>query len=34
MPELAWRWAYPGIMILMAFLVAGMLIYFKRKHWI
>ncbi len=34
MPELAWRWAYPAIMTIMALIVSGMLFYFRRKNWI
>ena len=34
MPELEWRWAYPGIMGMMALVVAGMLVYFRRRKWI
>lgn len=34
MPELDWRWAYPAVLILMALISVGMLIYFKRKKWL
>jgi magnesium transporter len=33
MPELGWRFGYPALWILMVSLVAGMLIYFRRKNW-
>ena len=34
MPELAWRWAYPAVLVVM--LVAGvlMLAYFRKKKWL
>jgi magnesium transporter len=34
MPELEWRWGYPGVMILMALVTCGMLCFFKRKKWL
>ena len=34
MPELGWRFGYPILWLLMISLVAGMLIYFRRKNWI
>ncbi len=33
MPELKWRWAYPGIWVVMGATVAGMVLYFKKKRW-
>jgi magnesium transporter len=33
MPELSWEWGYPAVWGLMAFVAAGMLVYFKRKKW-
>lgn len=33
MPELAWPWGYPAVMLIMAALAGGMLAYFKRKKW-
>lgn len=33
MPELQWKYGYPAIWIIMLCLLAGMLIYFKRKKW-
>ena len=33
MPELGWRFGYPALWIVMVSLVAGMLIYFRRKNW-
>lgn len=34
MPELGWRFGYPVLWIVMVSLVAGMLIYFRRKNWL
>jgi len=34
MPELAYRWAYPAILILMAALSGIMLAYFRRRGWL
>ncbi|MGC9315892.1 MAG: magnesium/cobalt transporter CorA, partial [bacterium] len=34
MPELAWKWAYPAVLGLMALVSLAMLIFFKRKKWI
>jgi magnesium transporter len=34
MPELGWRYGYPAILILMAMIAAGLLIWFRRKGWI
>ena len=33
MPELKWRWAYPGIWLVMGATVTGMILYFKKKRW-
>ena len=33
MPELQWRYGYPGIIIIMALISLFMLAYFKRKEW-
>lgn len=33
MPELAWHWGYFAVLGVMAALVLGMLVYFKRKRW-
>ncbi|OGK98233.1 MAG: magnesium and cobalt transport protein CorA [Candidatus Rokubacteria bacterium RIFCSPHIGHO2_12_FULL_73_22] len=33
MPELGWRWGYPGVLGLMALTAAGMLLYFRRRGW-
>ena len=33
MPELAWRWGYPSVWILIVAVVAVMLIYFRRQKW-
>ncbi|MDH5327956.1 MAG: magnesium/cobalt transporter CorA [Gammaproteobacteria bacterium] len=34
MPELRWYYGYPMVWLIMAVLVTGMLIYFKRKNWL
>ncbi len=34
MPELASKWGYPAVWTLMLLLVAGMLLYFKRRKWL
>ena len=34
MPELGWQWGYPMILIVMASIAAGMLVYFRRKRWL
>jgi magnesium transporter len=33
MPELAWRWGYPLVLLLMALVSGAMIYYFKRKKW-
>ena len=33
MPELNWKWAYPGVLVLCIAIVVGCLIYFKKKKW-
>lgn len=34
MPELGWRWGYPLVLLAMAGIAVGMLVYFRRKKWI
>jgi magnesium transporter len=34
MPELEWRYGYPLVMVLMAAMAAGMVVYFARKGWL
>jgi magnesium transporter len=34
MPELDWYWGYPAALAVMALVVVGMLIYFRRKRWL
>jgi magnesium transporter len=34
MPELAWPWGYPAVLLLMSAMVGGMLVYFRRKGWL
>lgn len=33
MPELTWKWAYPGLLIIMAAIGIGMYLFMKRKKW-
>ncbi|MEM6821090.1 MAG: magnesium/cobalt transporter CorA [Verrucomicrobiota bacterium] len=33
MPELHWTWGYPGVMLLLLVIAAGMITYFYRKKW-
>ncbi|WP_235334103.1 magnesium/cobalt transporter CorA [Pelosinus fermentans] len=33
MPELEWKWGYPAILIIMAFISGCMIVYFRRKKW-
>ena len=34
MPELAWRWSYPVLWLLMILMTAGMVWWFRRKNWL
>jgi len=34
MPELGWRYGYVAVLVVMALIAAGMLLYFKRKRWL
>jgi magnesium transporter len=34
MPELAWRWAYPAVLLIMLAIALWMVFYFKRKGWL
>jgi magnesium transporter len=34
MPELDSPWGYPVVLIIMLAVAVGMLVYFRRKHWI
>jgi len=34
MPELGWRLGYPAVLAVMAAMAGGLLVYFRRKHWI
>lgn len=34
MPELSWKWGYPVVLVVMAGIVTGMILYFKRKKWL
>jgi magnesium transporter len=33
MPELGWRYGYPAVLLVMAAIAGGMLVYFQRKKW-
>jgi magnesium transporter len=34
MPELEWHWGYPAVLVFMAAITVGMLLYFRRKQWL
>lgn len=34
MPELGWRYGYPAILLLMALIAGGLIIWFRSKGWI
>ncbi|MDH3520991.1 MAG: magnesium/cobalt transporter CorA, partial [Myxococcales bacterium] len=34
MPELGWRWGYPGVWIVMLAVTVGMLLSFRRRGWL
>jgi len=34
MPELKWKWAYPGVWVVMLVITGIMLTYFRRKKWL
>lgn len=34
MPELAWRWGYPAVLILMATVMGVMYWWFRKNHWL
>jgi magnesium transporter len=34
MPELGWPWAYPALLLVMAGMALGLMVYFKRKDWL
>jgi magnesium transporter len=34
MPELHWRFGYPGVLIVMLAVAGGMILFFKRKNWL
>ena len=34
MPELKWRWAYPGLWVMLILIFAAMMAWFKKKKWI
>jgi magnesium transporter len=34
MPELNVPWAYPAVLVVMAVVAAGMIVYFRWKRWL
>ncbi|MHB8535205.1 MAG: magnesium/cobalt transporter CorA [Sulfuricaulis sp.] len=34
MPELGWHWGYPAVLLAMATIAGGMMLYFRRRKWI
>lgn len=34
LPELQWYWGYPAVLLVMAVVATGMIIFFKRKDWL
>ena len=34
MPELSWRWGYPGVWLLMLAVALSLIVYFRRKGWL
>lgn len=34
MPELAWRWGYPAVMVAMLIVASLFMLLFKRKGWV
>jgi magnesium transporter len=34
MPELSWRWGYPGVLLLMATICGALYTTFRRNHWL
>ena len=34
MPELDWQWGYPTVLVLMAAVAVGMVLYFRKKKWL
>ncbi len=33
MPELHWPWAYPAVLVLMLLVALGLVVFFRRRHW-
>ena len=33
-PELKWKWAYPAVFIVSVLIIAGCLVWFKKKKWL
>jgi magnesium transporter len=34
MPELHWRWAYPAVLVSMMLIAMGLVVFFRRRHWL
>ncbi|RKX87904.1 MAG: hypothetical protein DRP59_12685 [Spirochaetes bacterium] len=34
MPELTWRWGYPLVITVMGLIVAGLILFFRKKKWL
>ncbi|MDY7107094.1 MAG: magnesium/cobalt transporter CorA [Planctomycetota bacterium] len=34
MPELTWGWSYPALLLMMALVAGGMLLFFRRRGWL
>jgi magnesium transporter len=34
MPELQWTWGYPAVLLLMLAIAVGLLLFFRRRHWL
>jgi magnesium transporter len=34
MPELEWRWGYFAVWGVMLAMITGLLVFFRKKHWI
>jgi len=34
MPELHWRWAYPAVLVSMLLIAMGLVVFFRRRHWL
>lgn len=34
MPELHWPWAYPAVLVSMLLIALGLVVFFRRRHWL